>query len=175
MQPTGWYCNWPGKSAFAIVKQNCIIKGSRVPMMHHEDSWCIRFVAKLHAIEVERISTRQISRFPCFHSSILWNWLSPNFILVGSRSTQGASRDHWGSFWKQLLSPGIISCLSDFSRNCTNHLLVHAKILLYEPGHACHLYVCICYCVFCFFSIINYLDCVTHWTGLLSVISDAHL
>ena len=100
----------------------CIMSTHDAPwilMMHHEYSWCIRFVTKWDAMEVERISTRpismkfrraslQISRFAGSHFWFFWICFIFNTILGGSRSTQGASRDHQASVWRQLGSPGTI-------------------------------------------------------------------
>ena len=81
-------------------------------VMDHECSWCIRFVTKWHAMEVERISTRpismnfryaslRISRFSGFHILFFW-------MRIMLYCNLGASRDHQGSVWRQLGSPGSI-------------------------------------------------------------------
>jgi len=54
-----------------------------------------------------RCASLWLSSFACFHFVCLEFVLS-FFIWEASRSTQGASRDHQGSTWRQLEPPGTI-------------------------------------------------------------------
>ena len=90
-------------------------EASWVRMMHHECPWCIRFVTKWHAMEVERILTRQISsifrhaslrnlRFVRFLLFASWIYFFSNFIWEdpgGPREHPGTTEDLQGPSWRQ--------------------------------------------------------------------------